>query len=420
VLVSQPLPRGPRVGIITNSGGHGVIAADAATAEGLEVPETPAAIASSLRQVFPDRVSLRNPIDLTGDARPEQYKLVAQALVKGGLVDSLLLISLVQPPTMDVDETLRTIELIRDDSEGVPLVVVTIGAEAGARLARALEELGIPTFELPDRAARALASLFHFRRAKDIIKSRGPALTASKEAFVRAQEIIQRALSEGRGKLLEDEALELLRAYGVKVADFCVARSEEEASACAERVGPRLAMKVISPDISHKSDVGGVLVGVTPETAASSYRAIINNVKSRAPGARIEGILVQRLESGYEVMVGGLNDMAFGPVMTFGAGGLLAELLRDVAMRLSPLSHEEALEMIKATKVYRLLKGFRGEVPANIDAIADIIVKVSLLLNDHNEIKELDINPILANQETATAVDARVIVKRGGGQAVVR
>jgi len=199
-----------------------------------------------------------------------------------------------------------------------------------------------------------------------------------------------------------------------------VARSEEEASACAERVGPRLAMKVISPDISHKSDVGGVLVGVTPETAASSYRAIINNVKSRAPGARIEGILVQRLESGHEVMVGGLNDMAFGPVVTFGAGGLLAELLRDVAMRLSPLSQEEALEMIKATKVYRLLRGFRGEVPANIDAIADIIVKVSLLLNDHNEIKELDINPILANQETATAVDARVIVKRGGGQAVVR
>jgi len=420
VLVSQPLPRGPRVGIITNSGGHGVIAADTVTAEGLEVPETPAAIASSLRQIFPDRVSLRNPIDLTGDARPEQYKLVAQALVKGGLVDSLLLISLVQPPTMDVDETLRTIELIRDNSEGVPLVVVTIGAEAGAKLARALEELGIPTFELPDRAARALASLLHFRRAKDIIKPRGPAPTVSKEAFARAKEIIQRALSQGRSKLLEDEALELLRAYGVKVADFCVARSEEEASACAEKVGPRLAMKVISPDISHKSDVGGVLVGVTPETAVSSYRAIINNVKSRAPGARVEGVLVQRLESGHEVMVGGLNDMAFGPVVTFGAGGLLVELLGDVAMRLSPLDQEEALEMIKATKVYRLLKGFRGEVPANIDAIADIVVKVSLLLNDHDEIKELDINPILANQDTATAVDARVIVTRGGGQAVVR
>ena len=414
VLSTQPAPAGRRVAVITNSGGHGVVAADTLTAAGLEVPETTQDLMKELAVAFPERVSLRNPFDLTGDARPDQYRLVIDSVLGHGFADSLLVIALVQPPTMDPGEVVKVISEARAKRPDIPLVVVTIGADAGVQVARALEEQGIPVFELPDRAARALASL-HMGRPRWPEAVDRSALGITDEAVQGVKDIIRKALKEGRSKLLEDEALRVLRLYGVPVADFCVARSEGEASGCASTIGGPVVMKVISPDIVHKADVGGVLVGVSPDQAADAFKRLIDNVRSRAPTARVEGVLVQRQASGVEVMVGGLRDPAFGPIVTFGLGGALVELIRDVSMRLAPVGPGEATEMVRETRAFALLSGYRGGAGANIAKVAEAVVRVSFLLADHNEIKELDINPILANQETATAVDARVLIGRGGG-----
>ncbi|MGC9210319.1 MAG: acetate--CoA ligase family protein [Acidilobus sp.] len=415
VLAVEPTPSGRRVGIITNSGGHGVIAADTLTSLSVEVPETPREVVSKLAPQFPERVSLRNPIDLTGDARPSQYEVVAETLLDSGSVDSLMLIALVQPPTMDPDEVVKVVSSIRERHRGTPIVVVTIGAEAGESVRRALEDIGVPTFELPDRAARALAALITRQGPRNDLGPDRRTLGIDDASYQRAREIITAALREGREKLLEHEALELLRLYHIPVADFCLARSEDEASRCAAKIGGSVVMKVVSPDIYHKSDVGGVLVGLRPEEVPAGFRKIVEAVRARAPSARVEGVLVQRQEQGVELIVGGLRDQAFGPVVTFGSGGLLVELIKDVSMRLAPVSHEEAMRMIADTKAGRLLMGYRGFGGTNLAAVADVIVRASVLLADHNEIKELDINPILANQKTAIAVDARVLLSRGGG-----
>ncbi len=414
VLATQPRPKGNRVGIITNSGGHGVIAADTLTALGLEVPESPPTLVKRLSPLFPERVSLRNPIDLTGDARPEQYDIVAESMLQEGFIDSLLMIALVQPPTMDPTDVIRVVSGLRERHQGVPVVVVTVGADAGVAVARSLEERGVPVFELPDRAARAIASLTFSvpRRPERVVEDD---LGIDKESVEGVRAIIRRALKEGRRKLLEHEALEVLRLYGVPVADFCFVSREDEAEACAAAIGGKLVMKVVSPDIVHKADVGGVLVGVAPGESRAAFRRLVSNVRSRAPSARVEGVLIQRQEVGVEVMVGGLKDPAFGPVVAFGAGGLLVEVMRDVSMRLAPVGPEEAMKMIRETRAHALLEGYRGTEGANVAAVADAITRVSFLLADHSEIKELDINPILANQKAAIAVDARVLLDVGGG-----
>ncbi|MGC9071522.1 MAG: acetate--CoA ligase family protein [Acidilobus sp.] len=415
VLVTQPLPAGPRVGIITNSGGHGVLAADALVSMNIEVPETPQGIVGKLAGEFPERVSLRNPIDLTGDARPSQYKLVAEALLNSKAVDSLLMVALVQPPTMDPDEVIRVITSIREGYPRVPLVIVTMGADAGVKVKRALEERGIPAFELPDRAARALGALVKLHGPRTVWEVRRERLGIGEQSYSRARDIIKVALKDGRGKLLEHEALELLRLYQVPVADFCLATSEGEASYCAAKLGGRIVMKVVSPDIYHKSNVGGVLVGLNPANAVQGFRRVLENVRSRVPGAKVDGVLIQREELGIELMIGGIRDPAFGPIVTFGMGGQFVELIKDVSMRLAPVDIDEAMMMISETKANALLKGYRGAPGANLAAVANAIVRVSVLLADHREIKELDINPILADQKAAIAVDARVLLNTGGG-----
>lgn len=415
VLSSGALPRGPRVAVITNSGGHGVIATDNLVSRGLQVPQPSQATVERLKALFPYRVSLRNPFDLTGDARPEHVELVAETLLSNNDADALLLVTLVQPPTMDLDKTFNVIINIRKRHPDLPLAVVTIGASYGEKLANMLETAGIPTFEFPDRAARALSDLWKCRlcveaeRASDIMPN------VDGHAAKLVDGIIARAIKEGRSKLLEDEAMEVLRAYGIPVADYCTATTENDVKLCAQRLGFPLVMKILSPDIVHKSDVGGVVLNINSvDEAASAYRSMLSNVKLHAPHADIRGVLLQKMiRDGYEVMIGGMRDPQFGPIVTFGSGGLLVELVSDVTMRLAPVGLREALRMISATRTYTLLKGYRGMQRANLESIAEIISRLSILLYDHLTIKEVDINPVLARIEQATAVDARIIV--GGG-----
>ncbi len=232
--------------------------------------------------------------------------------------------------------------------------------------------------------------------------------------MVEPREIILNALKEKRRKLLEHEALELIKAYGAPIADAGLAKTPEEAGELAEKMGFPVVLKVVSPDISHKSDVGGVIVGVnSKEEAIEAAKKIIENVSKNVPSARIAGILVQKMaKKGLEIIVGGLRDNIFGPVVMFGLGGIFVEVLKDVSFRVAPISYEDAYEMMREIKSAKLLEGYRGQPPVDKKAIADIIIAVAKLLEENPEVDSVDLNPVIAYPDGAVVVDARVILKQ--------
>jgi len=230
------------------------------------------------------------------------------------------------------------------------------------------------------------------------------------------RDIVAKALSEGRKKLLEHEAMEVLEGFGIPVAPYGFARSEDEAVSVAEKIGYPVVLKVVSPDISHKTDVGGVVVGVKSDSdAREAYRRIMENVKKHAPSARIVGVLVQKMaEPGYvEVIVGATRDSTFGPVIMFGLGGIFVEVLKDVSFRVAPLTEEDADSMVREIKSFKILEGYRGMPPRGLDAIKEIILKTSKLMLSLEEVQDVDLNPIMLYEKGrgAVVVDARIILR---------
>lgn len=230
---------------------------------------------------------------------------------------------------------------------------------------------------------------------------------------MKAREIILKALEEGRRKLLEHEAFIVAREYGLPVPEFGIARTYEEAGEIAEKIGFPVVLKIVSPDISHKSDVGGVILNVnSKEEAIQAAKKIFENVKKHVPDARIEGVLVQKMApKGLEVIIGGLRDNIFGSVVMFGLGGIFVEVLKDVSFRIAPITEEEALEMMKEIKAAKLLEGYRGQPPVDKKALAQILIKVATLLDENPEIESIDLNPVLAYPDKAIVVDSRIILK---------
>ncbi|MEM0377890.1 MAG: acetate--CoA ligase family protein [Thermosphaera sp.] len=228
------------------------------------------------------------------------------------------------------------------------------------------------------------------------------------------KEIIRKALDEGRTKLLEHEAFQVIKYYGIKSPEVVVVNSGEEAKELAPKIGFPIALKIVSPDISHKSDVGGVRLGLkTPEEVAKAVDEMFRTVRSRAPNARLVGVLMYNMApQGLEVIIGGVRDGIFGPVVMFGLGGIFVEVLKDVSFRVSPVKMEDALEMLREIKSYKILDGYRGQPPVNKDAIADMIIKTSRLLEDNEEVESIDLNPVMAYPDSAIAVDARIILKK--------
>ncbi len=226
--------------------------------------------------------------------------------------------------------------------------------------------------------------------------------------------LIKRALLEGRSKLLEHESIKLLESYGVPVAEAELASGVDEAVVLARKIGYPVVLKVVSPDISHKSDVGGVKVGVDSDDGVrSAFNEIVGNASKRAPGSRIVGVLVQKMapSGGVEVIIGGLRDRAFGPVIMFGLGGVFVEVLRDVSFRVAPISEEEAYEMLSELKGSRILNGYRGMPPVDKSSLVRIILKVAEIIDENPEIDSLDLNPVMSYANSALVVDARVVLR---------
>ncbi len=405
LLANEPLPAGPRVGIVTNAGGPGIMCADACEAAGLEVPATPEDLRGALREFLPPEAALGNPIDLVATASAEDYRRAIRAMSEWEGIDAVIAI-FIRPLLTRAEDVARAIaETAADLPRQVPVQAVFMSAEDQATMASIG---GIPSHLYPEDAARALARVMdHVRwRAKPPAE---PATFADTDED-RATAVIAWALGEGEEWLTPGEATQLLECHGIATPRSLLAENPAEAAAAARQLGPRVALKAQAPGLLHKSDVGGVAVGLEAGAVEAAAREM--DAALAAHGHERESFLVQEMvEGGIELIIGVVDDPIFGPAVACGAGGVEAELLRDVAVRLSPLTARDATEMLESLALFPRLTGYRGAQPADLAAIEEMVLRVGAMVESHSEIAELDLNPVIARADGAVAVDARVRVR---------
>lgn len=406
----QPLIPGDRVAIVTNAGGPGIIATDAAERSGLKLAEFTAETIESLRKQLPPAASVYNPIDVIGDARSDRYRIGLQAALNDPNVDAALVLFTPQAGS-EPEETARVIiELAQGQTK--PIVTSYMGAASIGPALQILNEHRIPNYAFPERAIAALRAMVNQRRWIDREAGQYARFDVDAE---RVRELFAKVRAAGRVELGELEAREVIEAYGMRLPKSYLAQSPEEAAEIANRLGFPVVMKISSPDILHKSDIGGVRVGIgDPASARDSYELIEYRARKFSRDARIWGVLVQeQVRKGREVLVGVSRDPQFGPLVAFGMGGIYVEVLKDVAFRLAPISRQEAMEQVRAIRTYPLLHGVRGEAPADLAAAEEVILRVSQLVTDFPEIVEMDINPLVVYNrgEGATVLDARIILQ---------
>jgi acetyltransferase len=399
------------IAILTNAGGPGVIAADSLEHNDLSLAKLHEPTLKALIANLPPAASVFNPVDMLASASPEQYALCLKLMLKDPNVDGAMVI--LPPPPMfkaeDVAEKL--IEVIHaqaailreaspwDASEdaassgGKPVVIALMGSTNVEQAAQTFRLAKIPTYPFPERAASALSSLYKHAEYKNGAQHL-PTLDITRNAEVR-------------GLRTPDE---LLKHYGIPTAPLKLARDENEAFDVANRLGYPIAMKIASPDILHKSDVGGVILNISdPASLKRAYTRMLEHVKSAKPNAHIDGVYIQQqILQGQEVIVGMMRDAQFGPLMMFGSGGVEVEGLKDVAFALAPLNQAEAGKMIRKTWAGRKLKGFRNIPPADEESVIDVLIKLSWLAIENENIEEIEINPLRVLSKGAVAVDIRI------------
>jgi len=400
-----PPVRGNDLFIISRSGGHAVVAADVAEAYGFHLPPVPDDFLVKVRSLFrADVIALTNPIDVGVIFNFDLYGDIAEECLRTLDPDALLMVhTYATGPEAEVSRRLirRVEQLVRQT--GKPIAFCPFAQESGVlALGREVE---LPTFATIEGAVRALAASRdrHTRPARLLTLPPAPAQPLREVEGLLACD----------GVLTTDAALGLCAAFGIPTAEWAVVESVGGALVAASGVGYPVALKVLSPDVSHKSDAGGVVLGVeSREALRAEFAALLARVEERAPGARVEGVLVQQmLAGGREVILGGKRDPSFGPVVMFGLGGVYVEVFEDVAFRLAPLTREEAEEMVSEVRGSRLLRGVRGEPPADVEAVVEALLALSRLLVECSKVVEVDINPLLVFERGVAAVDARVVVR---------
>lgn len=413
--------RGDRLAILTNGGGMGVMATDALIAEGGRLAEISPATRAALDSVLPPTWSHGDPIDIIGDAPGARYGQALGAILDDPGIDAVLVMNCptaVASATEAADATIAALAGRPESNRAQrsPTVLTAWVGEHAARIARErLAEAGLPAYATPEEAVAGFMHLVRFRRGQQqllqVPRSAPPAQAPDRAA---AEALIDRTLASGQEWLDEVAAKELLKTYGVPVVETRRADSPEAVEQAAAEIGGRLALKILSPDILHKSDVGGVILDLaTPAAAAEAARHMRSRVLLRQPGARIEGWSVQRMVSlpgAFELIAGLSVDPTFGPVVLFGHGGVGVAAIGDTALALAPLNLELAHELISRTRVFQQLKGYRNRPPVDLDALAGVLVQLSRLATDLGRVAELDINPLLADDAGVVALDARIRV----------
>jgi acyl-CoA synthetase (NDP forming) len=408
----QSLPRGRRVAVVTNSGGPGIIAADALEAQSLSVAELDPKTVLRLSPLFPEEASLRNPLDMIASATPPGYRAALGALLDDPGIDAVMSI-FVPPMGVGQADVAEAIVAAKESGPDKPLLAVLMGRQGLPQGRAELHAVGIPAYIFPESAARALAAMCRYRewRERPLPVVEHPAVDQA-----GATVILRRARAAGRARLDEIESLQLLQAYGIPTASACLAPDADAAAAAAREMGFPVVMKIVAPAIIHKTDVGGVQVGIANvEEARRAFEEITAGARRAQPGVEITGVLVQQMvKGGREMIVGMSRDPSLGPMLMFGLGGTLVEVLHDVVFRLAPIHRLDAAEMVRGIRGFRLLTGVRGAPPADLGALEDVLLRVSRLATDFPEIAELDLNPVLAFADGVRAVDARVMLAPRG------
>ncbi len=405
-FTDQPLPRSRRTAILTNSGGPGILVADAMEPQGLELVELSPGTVERLRPLFPAEASLRNPLDMIASAQPSGYRAALEALLDDDAVDSVVSI-FVPPLGVRQEDVAEAIVAAAQTQRDKPVLSVLMGRDGLPEGRAELHQARIPAYIFPESAARALAALVRHREYRE--REVRP-IERFPVDHARAARIIERACADGRSRLDEREALDLVAAYGIDIAPARLAPSVDAAVTAAEEVGWPVVLKVVSRDIVHKTDVGGVALDLREaDDVREAASTMLHRIETTAPDARIDGLLVQRMiRGGKETIAGVARDPLFGPLIMFGLGGIWVEALEDVVFRVAPFDEIEAAAMVDAFRSARILRGMRGQPPADRPALAGVLQRLSQLAVDFPAIEELDINPLLALESGAVAADARV------------
>ena len=407
VLANQPAPEGRRVGIVTNAGGPGVLCADACEAEGLEIPALPEEARSAMAAFLPADASTANPVDMIASATGEDYRRAVE-IVAGSGVHALVVIFI--PPLVTRPEDVAA--AVRDAADAVdghiPILSVFMSS-AGVPPELAGGRRRIPAFAFPEEGARALARAVRYGEWRQRPEGITPQLEDVRTDEAAA--IIAEGLDGGPRWLGPDRVAGLLSCYGIPLAESRVVGSPAEAGAAAEEIGGPVALKAVAPALIHKTEANAVHLGLE---GASAVEAAARDMAERvaAAGHRVERFLVQRMvPAGVEMLVGVVHDPLFGPVVACGAGGTAVELLKDVAVRITPLTDIDAGEMVRSLATFPLLTGYRGSPPADVAALEDVLLRVSTLVEAHPEIAEMDLNPVMVTPSGAAVVDARIRVE---------
>lgn len=405
ILARQPLPKGKRIGIMTNAGGAGVMAADAAEWEGLTVARLSESTVRALAARLPPAAALYNPVDILGDANAQRYREALELVLGDPGVDMVTALS--APVAILRFSELAEVVAEAKERFGKPIAVSFMAGELGEEAEEILRRAGIPSFFDPARAVRALAALAKYAEIRARSRTPPPSFPVD---LPKARKILKSAEEKGRVRL-GLEAMELLSAYGIPVAKGGVAKTAEEARKIAEEIGKPVAIKILSPEITHKTEVGGVRLSVPPQEADRVAWELLNAFRKTFPGIPMDGVYVQEmLPPGREVILGMVRDPTFGPLLMFGLGGIYVEVLRDVAFGVAPLSREEAEEMVRLIRGAKLLLGVRGQPPVDLAGLVDLILRLSQMSVENPEILELDLNPVICYPERVVAVDVRMTI----------
>jgi len=413
-FASQPLPQGLRVAVITNAGGPGIMCADAIEKEGLVFASLTKETEEKLAGGLPAAANVHNPVDVLGDALTDRYEFALETVISDENVDAIVVLLTPQAMT-ESGATAKAMVRISQKHHEKPIFACFLGAEKIAAGVEVLREGDIPQYDSPEAAVKTIKAMCDYVRWKQRPRRVVKMFSVNRR---KVENIIDRHLRQGIRDVGESESKEILEAYGFVTPKGSIATTADQAVSIADQLGYPIVLKIWSPDISHKSDVGGVKIGLnSAKDVRDAFDLMMYRIPQKQPDADILGVLVQEMcGKGKEVILGMHRDPDFGPMMMFGMGGTMVEVLQDVSFYLAPLTHNEAKEMLVNTRTYKMLKGVRGEKGVDIDAIAEGLQRLSQLVTEFPQIQEMDINPYVVGRSgiTPIAVDARISVEKKG------
>jgi len=407
---TRKVPGGNRVAIVTNAGGPGIVATDMTVSSGLKLAKFHEETIEALESYLPLTANLYNPVDIIGDAAQDRYENALSSVIKDEDVDGALVILTPQSMTNALGTAEAIVRIDRRTHK--PILCCFMGIFDVSSGVKYLQEHGMPVFKFPENTAKAFGALYRY---SNWLSRQHLAQFTLKHNKERAAEIIENSLAAGKTYLSELDGIELLKCYGFNVLPAQIAKNENEAAQLAENMTFPVAMKIISPQIQHKSDASGVILQLdNKEKVKQAFQKLIERAKQFNPNVVIEGVLVQKMsQPGDEVILGVNRYPAFGPLLMAGLGGIYVELFKDVVFRLAPIKRNESRRMIKSIKGYNIFKGFRGRPESDIKALEKSVVSLSDMVTNHPEIIEMDINPLMVHEKGkgVTVADYRIILK---------